>query len=232
MFGGGGPLKMGGGAAVGGPNKEKIAEVKAWIKEVWVPPIFLFFLGILSPRQLPLTRRRTCLCCAVCAPVLRGRGRARRGDDDDHGAEVQARGLPTVRVRHGHHARLRGGRESKETRALQSRRAHQRHCRRGLGGAGVRGRVHAHAGRTLGRLPASTQRVESVVTHTRRRRRRHSRRVDTLNSQYNIVGLSHASDNCVILVFVTHSFHYCTYYRAVRLKVCFFFSYNGFKRLH
>lgn len=36
MFGGGGPLKMGAGAggAVGAANKEKIAEVKAWIKEV------------------------------------------------------------------------------------------------------------------------------------------------------------------------------------------------------
>ena len=49
MFGGGGPLKMGGGGAVGGANKEKIAEVKAWIKEVWMVPLFfVFFFLVVS----------------------------------------------------------------------------------------------------------------------------------------------------------------------------------------
>lgn len=47
MFGRGGPLSMGGGAAVGAANKEKIADVKGWIREVgaeWGGNIyFLFF---------------------------------------------------------------------------------------------------------------------------------------------------------------------------------------------
>lgn len=48
MFGTGGPLSMGGGAAVGAANKEKIADVKAWIREVGADRggnIFFFLFG-------------------------------------------------------------------------------------------------------------------------------------------------------------------------------------------